>query len=165
MKFADRPTTTTPIIKSIPSNKEKAMKTLYISIVLVIIIMLGGAAYATTPIIKLSVPVQLTTLNEGVEAIKVDARAYKANGQGGTMADGMVEIPCPADGNINQTVVVQLKQASGEDIREADTVSAGIWLKVNGVWKQPGTNENTPVEYRTKEGTQIIYVQHATIPW
>jgi len=141
------------------------MKTLRISIVVSVFILLGGALFAQTPIIKLNVPVQLTTLNEGVESVKVDAKAYKANGQGGTMADGMVEIPCPADGNINQTVVVQLKQASGMDIREADTVSAGIWLKVNGTWKQPNTNENAPVEYRTKEGTQIIYVQHATIPW
>jgi hypothetical protein len=142
------------------------MKTIRILLVVSVLILLAGTAAAqTTPIIKLNVPIQMTTLNEGVEAVKVDAKAYKANGQGGTMADGMVEIPCPADGNINQTVVVQLKQASGMDIREADTVSAGIWLKVNGTWKQPNTNENAPVEYRTKEGTQIIYVQHATITW
>jgi hypothetical protein len=141
------------------------MKTSTFLIVVFVFALFAGAAFTATPIIKLNVPVQLTTLNEGVESVKVDAKAYKANGQGGTMADGMVEIPCPADGNINQTVVVQLKQASGEDIREADTVSAGIWLKVNGTWRQPSTNPNTPVEYRCKEGTQITYVQHATITW
>jgi len=141
------------------------MKTLRISIVVCVLILLGGAAFAATRIVKLNVPVQLTTLNEGVEAVKVDAKAYRADGQGGTKADGMVEIPCPADGNINQTVVVQLKQAAGMDIRDADTVSAAIWLKVNGTWKQPSTSDNAPVEIQTKPGTQIIYVQHATIPW
>jgi hypothetical protein len=140
------------------------MKTLQISIAVCVLISLVGTAFTATPIIKLNVPVQLTTLNEGVEAVRVVSYTYGPN-SAYVVADGVVEIPCPADGNINQTVVVQLKQREGKDIREADDTGVALELKVNGVWKRPDDEPQTAIETRCKEGTQHLLVQHATIPW
>ena len=140
------------------------MKTPRILIAISVFTILAGTAFTQTPIIKLTVPVQMTTLNEGVEAVRVWFFAYKPAGQG-DVADGAVDIPCPADGNINQTVVVQLKQKAGQDIREATTVGGALWLKVNGNWVRPSTSENAPVEYRVKPGTHYIFTSDADIPW
>jgi hypothetical protein len=140
------------------------MKTIRIAFVLSVITLLAGTASAQpAPIIKLNVSLQLTTLNEGVEAVRVEGAAFTSSGA--TVADGAVDIQCPADGNINQPVVVQLKQSAGKDIREATKAVVILRLKVDGNWMQPYMNEAAAIEYRAKQGTQLIDHQDANITW
>jgi hypothetical protein len=140
------------------------MKTPRISVVIFVLLLLGGAAFTQTPIIKLNVPVRLTTLNENVTAVRVYCFSNRPNA-GGTDSDGAVEIPCPADGNVNQTVTVQLKQTSIGDITKDVEVVARIDLKVNGEWKRPSQSTVTPIEWKAKPGTEYNDASKAPIPW
>ena len=143
------------------------MKTLNISILVCILISLGGAVFAQTTSyssVKLNVPVNLTDLNEAVEKVRIYCWANKPDA-GGTVAYGVVEIPRPADGRINQTVVVVVKQDPDRHITDASKVVATLDLYVNGHWQRPSQRSDTPYEYRAKSGTEFNEASEKPIPW
>lgn len=135
------------------------MKKLQITIVLCVLILLGGAAIAqqsTAPTITLNVPLQLTDLNQNVDHIKLICNAYDNAGASHVCATRDIDVPCPASGNINQTVAVEMLQYQGCDITKAMNYSAtfSIYTK-DGHGLVPGDNA---IEARPKEGTTLTKI-------
>ncbi len=144
------------------------MKTLQIMIIVFLSILFVGLSIAqqsTTPTVTFNVPVQLASLHQTVQAVKV--RCIVCDNPGGShfVAEGETEIPCPASGNINQTVTVVTTQISGQDITKGINYGAILFLKINGAWQSPSQTSSTPVEYRAKEGTPFTGQVRAELHW
>jgi hypothetical protein len=135
------------------------MKKLQITIVLCVLILLGGAAIAqqsTEPTITLNVPLQLTDLNQNVDHIRLICNAYDNVGASHVCAAQDLDVPCPASGNMNQTVAVVMKQMKDCDITKAMSYSATFTIYTKtGLALLPVAND---IEARPKEGTTLTII-------
>jgi hypothetical protein len=128
------------------------MKTLFISIITLALVLICGTAFSEAPTITLNVPLQFTDLHPDVALIGVQASAYDNAGASHPCATGKVDIQCPASGAINQTVSVVMTQIQGLDITKALSYSATFTLYLkNGNMSTPSPSGS--VEFRPKEGT------------
>jgi hypothetical protein len=134
---------------------EESMKTLQISIVLCVVILFCGAAFAqqsAPPTITLNVPLQFTDLHPNVASIHVICCAYDDVGAAHPCAEGTLDVPCPASGNMNQTAVVVMRQKQDLDITRALSYSATFNINTkDGRYMDPSRTDE--VEGRPKAGT------------
>lgn len=144
------------------------MKTRTICILACLFILISGTVFAQAQyVLKLNVPVRLTDLNEDVEKVRVYGFANLPNASG-TIANGEVILDRPSNGAINQTVLVVLKlipQFADHNIRECSEVTVNLELLVRGEYHRPAAGSQTPIEYRSKSGTQLVVFNSKPIPW
>jgi hypothetical protein len=139
------------------------MKTLQISIVLCVVILLCGAAFAqqpAAPTVTLNVPVHINNLHQGVLQVVISCILKDANNR--QMAiENYVFPSIPADGNINQTVTVVFHES---DITQATSYSAQIMLEANGFNGVPAVDAHN-IEFKAKEGTTLTPLVSGALNW
>jgi hypothetical protein len=143
------------------------MKTLRTILVLSACVIFCGtvSAQSAPPTITFNVPLQLTDLHQDVESVYVVATVWDNPGRNHACATGHVDIPCPANGNINQTVTVVAEQVPGQDITKAMNYSVVFDIIANGQRKTPGQDASFPIEFRAKEGTPFTQIVRDDVSW
>jgi hypothetical protein len=146
---------------------EESMKTLQISIVLCVVILLCGAAFAqqsTAPTITFNVPLHLQNLHQEVTGVSVTCNVFSAGNH--IVGVNGIDIPVPANGNVNQTVTIVVTQKTGEDITLANSYNVLLGLNSAGVHGEiPSQSPDMYIRYRAKEGTQFVPQLSGPITW
>jgi hypothetical protein len=148
--------------------KEEHMKTLLISVVLCMLILFGASVFAqdsTAPTVTFKVPIHFTDLHQDIIMIRVACWLYLTSDiSHGSLGSNNLEIPCPADGNINQTVTIVVSQLPGTDITQATHYEVLFYLESKDlVWGVPNTRDL--IEYKAKPGTPLTASVNGEIHW
>jgi hypothetical protein len=144
------------------------MKTLLISVVLCALILFGASVFAqdsTAPTVTFNVPIHFTNLHQDIIKIRVACWVYPTSDKShGSLGFNNLEIPCPTDGNINQTVTVVVSQIPGKDITQATYYEVLFDLEGKDlVWGVPNVRDD--IEYAAKPGTPLTASVNGEIRW
>jgi hypothetical protein len=145
---------------------EEFMKTLQISIVLCVVILLCGAAFAQqpeAPTVTLNVPVHINKLHQGVKSVVIACVLNDANNRQIATKNYVIS-SIPADGNINQTATVVIQATEGHDITQATSYFAKLILEADGFNGVPAVDAFN-IEFKVKDGTPLTPEVSGALNW